>query len=76
MTDTSTSYRSVIELRLNSLSFRTGIGFPQLFEPLYSAYNLQLDKKNLPLISRVQEIPTKIIIPILKVRFNSGMTWM
>ena len=60
----SGNFRSVLELRLNSLSFKSGIHFPQVFEQFYSNFKLQLDPTQLPLISEVNQVPTKIVIPI------------
>lgn len=64
MTSKTDNFQSVIELRLISLSFKSAIGFPQVFEPFYSMFKLQLDRKYLPLISQVEELPLKVIIPI------------
>lgn len=56
--------RLLLELHLNSLSYKGKISFPQIFEPFYTPFNLQLNKKHLPLVSEVQEIPTEVVIPL------------
>ena len=60
----SGNYRSVLELRLNSLSFTTGFSFPQVFEAFYFTFGLYFDRMHLPLISHIKQLPAKVIIPL------------
>lgn len=62
--ETAGNYRSVLELRLNSLSFTTGFSFPQVFEAFYFTFGLYFDRMHLPLISHIKQLPAKVIIPL------------
>lgn len=62
--DKTSNFRPIFELRLKSLTYRSDASFPQIFEPFYSTFNLRIDRKDLPILSKVEQIPTKITIPI------------
>lgn len=63
-TDLSANFHSVLEVNLNSLSCKSGLSFPHIFEAFYSVFNLKLDANHLPLVSEVKQLPTKIFIPL------------
>ena len=63
-TDKPSNFQPIIEFRLKSSVYKSGVSFPQLFEPFYSTFNLQLDSKSLPITSTIEQIPAKIVILI------------
>lgn len=59
----STNFQSVLELRLQSLEFKSEVCYPQVFEAFYSTFKLRFDKKHLPLVSKVTKFPTRVAVP-------------
>lgn len=64
ISESSNNFHSILELRLNSLSYKSGVSFPQVFEAFYSTFNLSFDIKHLPLISEVKQLPARVFIPL------------
>ena len=65
----------MFELCLNSLSCKSGFAFPQVFEPFYSTFNLYFDKRHLPLVSELKQLPGKLFIPILSNKDSDVLFW-
>lgn len=58
-----TKYQSVIEFHFNCSAFNSDASFPQIYEPFRSNFNFHFDKKDLPLVSKVQHVPARVTIP-------------
>ena len=54
---------AVLELKIKAHSCNDTLTFPQIFDPFYSSFSLKLEEEKYPLVSRVNSLPSIIIIP-------------
>lgn len=57
------NYQSVMEIRIKVLSFNDEAAFPHVFDPFQRIFGMKVDKEKLPLISKVNHLPSIVSIP-------------